>query len=191
MKPGFKPALCKELRFSCKMHAARVHRSVMQAGFYVSQLDISTSSSPGPRRPLGDHTPRHTLRAAGSQLQVSVQPTNLPTINKDNLCCVSPLPKYVTRSHFGSKTTRPASLIFHENLTFLFSPVPVRWQTCKKIYYNIIIYTGVHVWMRERIDRSDSPRPSLLPLESFVSEWKASLQYLRVRIGGDFCSAGG
>lgn len=151
---------------------------------YLYLLQIFLSPAPG--RPLGDHTPRHTLRAAGSQLQVSVQLTNLQMINKDNLCCASPLPKCVTRSHFGA-TTRAVSLIFQENLPFLFSPVPVRWQTCKKIK----IYTGVHAWICERMDMSDSPLLSLLPLESFVSEWKASLQYLQVRIGGDFCSAGG
>lgn len=119
---------------------------------YLLQIFLS----PGPGRPLGDHAPRHTLRAAGSQLQVSVQLTNLPMINKDNLCCVSPLPKCVTRSHFGA-TTRPASLIFHENLTFLFFPCP-RQITCKKIK----IYTGVHVCVRGWTRATLLSRPSSL-----------------------------
>lgn len=76
-------------------------------------------------------------------------------INNGNLCCVSPLPKCVTRSHFGA-TSRPASLIFHENLTFLFSPVP---RQMAKHVRRIKIYTGAHVWMRGWTQRLSSPVP--------------------------------
>lgn len=88
---------------------------------YLLQIFLS----PGPGRPLGDHTPRHTLRAAGSQLQVSVIYVNHRQISE--LTCAVFLPSQNASPALTSEQQpglRPSSSM----RTFLLSPVPVRWQ---------------------------------------------------------------